>query len=835
MDRWRPLLVLTLLTLIPSLGAAVLPADADETPHVHPELWPTSASPLPADPQLEAAVEEILAGMSVEEKVGQVIQPSITDVQPEDIKTYHLGSVLNGGGGWPGDVREATPADWLALADAFWEASMDTSDGHAAIPAIWGTDAVHGHNNIVGATLFPHNIGLGATRDPALLRDVGRVTAAEMSVTGIDWNFSPTVAVARDDRWGRAYESYSEDPQVVRSLATAMIEGLQGAPGVEDFLGPRRVVATAKHFIGDGGTDHGIDQGDNLASERDLIDIHLAGYRGALAAGAQAVMASYNSWHGDKLHGHEAFLTGVLRERMGFDGMVVGDWNGHGQLPGCSNDSCPDAFNAGIDMFMVPEDWKGLYENTLAQAQDGTIPAERLDEAVRRILRVKMRAGMFEAPKPSQRELGGDFALLGSAEHREVARRAVRGSLVLLKNDGAVLPVSPGAHVLVAGDGADDIGKQSGGWTLSWQGTENDNDDFPGATSIWQGIRSAVEAAGGRATLSQDGSFDAADAPDVAIVVYGEDPYAEFQGDRQSVLYHGPEDLEILAGLGEAGVPVVSVFLSGRPLWVNPHLNASDAFVAAWLPGTEGGGVADLLFTDAEGEVVHDFTGRLSFSWPRLPTQSVLNAGQEGYDPLFPLGYGLNYASQRPLPELEVEVEGATPPTGHVYFDAAAADAGEATWTWTVAEASPALEITTLAEGEHPGARLFDWSGEDGAGEPSTTVELTGGEVLDLTREANGNLTLGFDLKVVEAPTGPFYLGIGCGEGCRGDIDMSDVAGAAPAGEWMNVRIRLRCFEEMGADLSKIDAPVRLVSEGAAEIAVARVAIQPPAGPPNCP
>ncbi len=831
MVRWRALPVLTLLVLTPLFGSTAPPAAADEKPHIHPELWPTGCGPLPVDPELEAAVGEILAGMSIEEKVGQVIQPSITEVVPEDVKTYHLGSVLNGGGGWPGEVREAAPADWLALADAFWAASMDTSDGHAAIPVIWGTDAVHGHNNIVGATLFPHNIGLGATRDPHLLRDIGRVTAAEMSITGIDWNFSPTVAVARDDRWGRAYESYSEDPEVVRTLAAAMIEGLQGAPGVEGFLGPQRVVATAKHFIGDGGTDHGIDQGDNLASERELIDVHLAGYRGALASGAQAVMASYSSWHGDKLHGHEPLLTGVLRERMGFDGMVVGDWNGHGQLPGCSNDSCPDAFNAGVDMFMVPEDWKGLYENTLAQVQDGTIPAERLDEAVRRILRVKMRAGMFDAPKPSHRELGGDFALLGSAEHREVARRAVRGSLVLLKNDGGVLPLSPGAHVLVAGDGADDVGKQSGGWTLSWQGTENDNDDFPGATSVWAGIRDAVEAAGGRATLSPDGGFDAADAPDAAIVVYGEDPYAEFQGDRQSVLYHGPEDLEILKALGEAGVPVVSVFLSGRPLWVNPHLNASDAFVAAWLPGTEGGGVADLLFTDTEGTVVHDFTGRLSFSWPRLPTQAVLNAGEPGYDPLFPLGYGLNYASRRPLPELEVDVEGATPPAGHVYFDAAAAaDAGASDWTWSVAESGPALEVTTLEGGEHPGARLFDWSGEGGA-----MVELTGGEVLDLTREANGNLTLGFDLKVVEAPTAPFHLGVGCGEGCRGDIDLSGMAGQLPAGEWANVRVRLRCFEEAGADLSKIVAPVRMASEGAAEIAVARVQILPPAGPPTCP
>lgn len=818
------------VTLAVALAVATSSPAAAAT--VHPELWPVGASPLPVDAELEAAVDALVDAMSLEEKVGQVIQASITHVTPQDVRDYHLGSVLNGGGGWPGDVREATPADWLALADAFYDASMDTSDGAAAIPVIWGTDAVHGHNNIVGATLFPHNVGLGAARDPHLVRRIGEVTAVEMSVTGIDWNFSPTVAVARDGRWGRSYESYSEDPEVVRMLGRAMIEGLQGAPGTAGFLGPSRVVATAKHFLGDGGTDRGIDQGDNRASEGELIEVHLPPYRSAVAEGVQAVMASFNSWHGHKLHGHAPLLTTVLRQRMGFDGIVVGDWNGHGQLPGCSNDSCPDAFNAGVDLFMVPEDWKGLYRNTLAQARDGVIAAERLDEAVRRILRVKMRAGLFTAGRPSERPLGGDFERLGSPEHRAVARRAVRGSLVLLKNDGGALPIAPGSHVLVAGDGAHDIGKQSGGWTLSWQGTGNSNRDFPGATSIWEGLRDAVEAAGGRATLAPDGRWEGAgdgSRPDVAVVVYGEDPYAEFQGDRGSVFYDGAGDLALLRSLREAGVPVVSVFLSGRPLWVNPHLNASHAFVAAWLPGTEGAGVADVLVAAADGSVAHDFTGRLPFSWPRSPSQAVLNAGQDDYDPLFPLGYGLSYAGRRPLAELETDVEGASPSTGYVYFDARRQAGAVSPWEWVRPEPGAGPEIGTFGD-VASGPPVFDWS-ETGSGE----VVLRGDQVLDLTREANGNLTLGIGLQVVEPPTGPVHLGIGCGEGCGGTLDVSPLLAALPRGEWAEIRVRLLCFEAVGADLSRVEAPLRLSAQGPAVLAVASVQLLPPSGPPECP
>lgn len=612
-------------------------------PQVHPELWPRVQSRLPLDPGIESRVEDILERLSTEQKVGQVIQAEILYITPEEVGQYQLGSVLVGGGGGPGNDDYAPPHEWLALADALWEASTDGRDDRLRVPVMWGVDAVHGHANVVGATIFPHNIALGATRDPQLVRRIGEVTAIEMAVTGLDWHFGPTVAVARDDRWGRTYESFSEDPEIVRTLAGAMVEGLQGTPGSESFLDESHVIATAKHFIGDGGTFGGKDQGDTRVGEQELRDVHGAGYVAAIEAGVQTVMASYSSWHGFKVHGHKGLLTDVLKRRMGFDGFVIGDYNGHGQIPGCSNDNCAAAFNAGVDMFMVPEDWKGLYHNTLAQVRSGEIPGARLDDAVRRVLRIKLRAGLFERGKPSHRRLGGKMELLGAPAHRAVARQAVRESLVLLKNDGGLLPLRRDLTVLVAGDGADDIGKQCGGWTITWQGTGNSNDDFPGATSIWAGIRDAVEAGGGRAILSPDGRTDT--PPDVAVVVFGEDPYAEFEGDRDSVEFRRDEgsDLALLERLRAAGIPVVSIFLSGRPLWVHREMDASDAFVAAWLPGTEGGGIADVIFRGADGGVQHDFLGRLSFSWPRSTGQTRVNRNDDDYDPLFPYGFGLTY------------------------------------------------------------------------------------------------------------------------------------------------------------------------------------------------
>ena len=828
------------LTMSCSPGDAREPATKKAAGTVTLTIWPELSSPLPPEPELERAIDELLTAMSLEDKVGQLIQPEINSVTPDEVRKYRLGSVLNGGGGWPGRKKSSTPADWLALADAFWQASMDTTDGGVAIPIIWGLDAVHGHGNVIGATLFPHNIGLGAAGDPDLIREIGRATAREVSVTGQDWNFGPTLAVARDDRWGRTYESYSEDPEIVRAYAAAMVEGLQGAMGDETFLDGERVIACAKHFLGDGGTEGGRDQGDSLASEAELRDVHGAGYVTALGAGVQTVMASFSSWHGAKLHGHRGLLTDVLKERMGFDGFVVSDWNAHGQVPGCSNESCANAFNAGIDMFMVPQQWKALYENTLAQVKAGEIGAERLDDAVRRILRVKMRAGLFERGKPSSRSLGGKTDHLGSAEHRAVARRAVRQSLVLLKNNGGVLPLSPGARVLVAGDGADNITKQSGGWTITWQGTGNSNDEFPGGTSIWDGIREAVEAAGGTATLSPDGSYD--ETPDVAVVVFGEEPYAEFVGDRSTVDFRPENPLALLRALRENGVPVVSVFLSGRPMWVTPELNASDAFVAAWLPGSEGAGVADVLVAAADGSVRHDFSGKLSFSWPRTPTQAAVNRGDADYDPLFAYGYGLGYGDEVEVAELSEEGAKTVARSRTVYFDGGPVApwrlfvGDDANWMVmekggvTTTQGSENLTLRSVDRERQEDARAVRWSGEAEA-----AVYIQAGEAVDLGRESNASMVLAVDLMIEEAPTDAVLVRLGCGPNCASTLDMSGLLGARDTGSWGTLRVHLSCFEKAGADMQRVDMPFGLATAGKLALRFANVRLEFGETPESCP
>lgn len=613
--------------------------------------WPHIATAVGPDATIEERISALLDRMTLEEKVGQMVQAEIQSVTPDEVRTYHLGSVLNGGGSFPDSAKGATAADWVALADAFYDASMDSTGGRVAIPVIWGIDAVHGNNNVRGATLFPHNIALGATRDPDLIQRIGEITALEVLAIGLDWTFAPTLAVVRDDRWGRTYEGYSEDPEIVREFAGRMITGLQGTVRTTDFLGATHVVATAKHFLGDGGTDGGVDRGDNLSTEQELVDIHAQGYFAALEAGVQTVMASFNSWQGEKMHANHYLLTEVLKGQLGFDGFLIGDWNGHGLVPGCSDESCPQAINAGIDMIMVPQAWQAFLANTIQAVRDSQIPESRIDDAVRRILRVKMRAGLFRDGRPSSRPYAGGAALIGAADHREVARRAVRESMVLLKNRDGLLPLPRNLHVLVAGDGADDVSAQAGGWSVTWQGTENTNADFPGATTIYAGIRDVVAAGGGRATLRVDGMFT--ERPDVAIVVFGEPPYAEMMGDLESVSFSAtqPEPLALLRRLRDQDIPVVSVFLSGRPRWVNPELNASTAFVAAWLPGTEGRGVADVLFRDPGGNVSYDFTGKLSFSWPRDPDQATVNRNDPDYNPLFPYGFGLGVTDADTLPD----------------------------------------------------------------------------------------------------------------------------------------------------------------------------------------
>ena len=604
--------------------------------------WPNAPSPLDRDGaatrSVEANVSRRLAAMSLAAKVGQMIQAEIANLTPDDTREYGLGSVLNGGGSWPNANKHAGVGDWLRLADAHHAASLASAAG---VPILWGTDAVHGHNNVLGATIFPHNIGLGAADSAALIEEIGAATAAEVAITGIDWTFAPTLAVARDDRWGRTYESYSEDPAIVSAFAARMFAGLQGRADSEGFLAANKVLATAKHFIGDGGTA-GVDQGDTVCSEEDLRDIHGQGHLRALAAGAQVVMAAFNSWNGAKLHGHRYLLADVLKRAMGFTGFVISDWNGCQQLAQDARKACAQAVNAGVDMLMVDADWHRTFAGLLDSVAAGEVAEARIDDAVRRILRVKTRAGLFGNGPPSSRPLAG--GPLAPPRHRALARRAVRESLVLLKNNHGLLPLKRALHVLVVGGHADDIGKQCGGWTLTWQGDGNANADFPNGDSILDGVRQAVAAGGGRVAFSATGVFD--ERPDVALVVFGEEPYAEGEGDLAHLAFSAtrPEPLAAVRALKARGVPVVSVFVTGRPLWINPELNASDAFVVAWLPGTEGGGVADVLFRDPAGAVRHDFHGRLSFSWPRHPAQTAVNRGDDPYDPLFPYGYGLRYA-----------------------------------------------------------------------------------------------------------------------------------------------------------------------------------------------
>ena len=828
--RTGALVTALMLALVACKGddkAAAPATAADANP------WPQVAWPLAEDAALEKRITDLIATMTVEEKVGQLVQGDIASITPDDVRKYRLGSILAGGNSDPGGRYDASPAEWLALADAFYDASMDTSQGGKAIPVIFGIDAVHGQSNIVGATLFPHNIGLGATRNPDLLRRIGEVTALETRTTGMEWAFAPTVAVPQDDRWGRSYEGYSESPEIVASYAGAMVEGLQGKVGTPGFLDGRHVIASVKHFLGDGGTTNGKDQGDTKISEADLVRIHGAGYPPAIAAGAQTVMASFNSVNGEKMHGNKPYLTDALKGRMQFGGFVVGDWNGHGQVKGCTNTDCPATINAGLDMAMASDSWKGFYETTLAAVKAGTISQARLDDAVRRILRVKFRLGLFEAGKPSTRAVGGQFALLGSVEHRDVARQAVRESLVLLKNAGGVLPLAPKQRILVAGDGANDVGKQAGGWTLNWQGTGTTRKDFPNADSIYEGIAQQAKAAGGEAILAVDGKYT--QKPDVAVVVFGENPYAEFQGDLQTLLYKPGDDadLALIKRLKAEGIPVVAVFLSGRPLWMNREINAADAFVAAWLPGSEGAGIADVLLRKADGGVQHDFKGKLSFSWPRTATQYANNVGQEGYDPLFAFGFGLTYADKGDLAALPEDsgVSGDEGATG-VFFargDAGSGMAlrlegadGQGVTVTKVPEAldGELLKVTGVDHLAQEDARRLAWSGKGEA-----VAALQSHTALDLQRESNGDVMLLTTLRVDAAPSGDAWLSVGCGTGCTARVALAPTLATLPVGQWTRVGVPLKCLAKAGADVAKLDRPWSVGTAGTMTISVSRVAL----------
>ena len=767
-------------------------------------------------------VEALLASMTLEQKVAQMIQGEIKHVTPNDIRTYGLGSVLNGGGSFPNEEKFSSLQDWVALADAYREASLDTSEGTAGIPLLWGTDAVHGHNNVIGATIFPHNIGLGAANDPELIAEIGRITSREVAATGIDWIFAPTVAVVLDDRWGRTYEGYSDRPEIVGEYAGVIVKALQS----------EGLLATAKHFIGDGGTYRGIDQGDTNVSLETLLEIHGQGYYSALDAGVTSVMASFNSWNGNKVHGDKTLLDNVLRGKLGFTGFVISDWNGVGQIPGCTNDSCAQSINAGMDMIMAPEDWKALLFNTIEQVKRGDIAEERIDEAVRRILTAKFTAGLFDAPMPSVRA-EPLLALVGSDKHREVARRAARKSLVMLKNNDSTLPISPTANVLVAGTGADSIEMQTGGWTITWQGTGNGNETFPGATSIFAGIEQAMTDTAGSAVLSVDGSFS--ERPDVAIVVFGETPYAEGQGDVETLAWQQEDqrDLGLLRKLKSQGIPVVAVLLSGRPMWMNAELNAADAFVAAWLPGSEGGAVADVLVAGADDKPRYDFAGRLSFDWPNAD----LNATDPALpvaDNLFAYGYGLSYAEPGEVGQLNEVPVGAPNKLDRLVFGGTARDpwrtfVGDSV-DWeievfgsTASTAGGNLQLKTFDRRIQEDSIELTWRGRGASG---SQVYWRSRESLDVRALASQKGYLVIDAQVVEPPSSLVSLRMDCTYPCNGEVDLTKLLQDGSLLQWQVVAIPLSCFADRGADLSKLSSPAVLFTEGSMTVRISEVSLR---------
>ncbi|HEY1725891.1 MAG TPA: exo 1,3/1,4-beta-D-glucan glucohydrolase [Steroidobacteraceae bacterium] len=833
-------------------GSAAAGGGADLSAVVHPLQWPATTRTTPLNPGIEQFVDQLLAQMSTEEKVGQLVQADIASITPQDLHQYKLGSILAGGNAAPGNDVRSPAARWLDLANAFYRASIaDPPSSHQAIPELFGIDAVHGDSRIPGATVFPQNVGLGAAGDPALIEQIGQVTAEEIAATGLDWTFAPTVAVVRDVRWGRSYESYSEDPALVASYARAMVSGLQGELGTEQYLAPRRTLATVKHFLGDGGTINGRDQFDNLSDERTLREVHAAGYPAAIEAGALTVMASYNSWHGVKMHANHALLTDVLKGRWQFPGFVVGDWNAQEELPGCTKFDCPAMLLAGVDMYMAPDSWRQIYTNLLTEVRSGSIPMARLDDAARRVLRVKSMAGLFSKGPPSERPGAGHFDQLGSVAHRAVARQAVRESLVLLKNNGHFLPLDPHTRVLVAGAGADDIGMQCGGWTIDWQGEHNTNADFPGGTSIFAGIRAAVEAAGGSATLSPDGSFQ--QRPSVAIVVFGETPYAEFEGDRETLEFspHDRTQLQILQRLNQAHIPIVSVFLSGRPMWVNRELNLSKAFVAAWLPGTEGAGIADLLFRRGDRAAGPDFTGRLSFSWPATAMPVTFSDSGAVSGAQFARGFGLSLSQSTELPRLSEDPR--IPPellVRDTYFHA-----GHVTAPWSIylSDSAGGVRLTTASQpspGDAVSVRLeapavrVSWSGH-GPG-----VFSIGGRAVDLRPNARAGAVLTVRYRLESHPRQPVRVGLSCeaphgataqidwslcGTRSGAALDLTANFNAAPIGAWQTLSIPLQCLQRAGADFSHVASPLLLSTSGAFALSVSEVRLVPGPGKPRCP
>ena len=763
-----------------------------------------------------AFVEEVLSEMTLEEKVGQTIMADLDFIKPSDLKRYPIGGILNGGNTSPNGNQRASTNEWKRLAQDFYDESTNSG---ADIPILWGTDAVHGHSNVFGATIFPHNIGLGASANEKLLEDIGAAVAEEVLATGLYWTFAPTVTVPQDYRWGRTYEGYSESPELVSKLGEAFIYGLQGRG--DQFLAPNKIIGTAKHFLGDGGTYLGVDQGDTKVSENILKDIHGTPYYSALDACIQTVMASFNSWNGSKVHGNEYLLTKVLKNQMGFDGFVVGDWNGHGQIPGCSNGSCPESLIAGVDMYMVPENWKDLYRNTLRQAENGDIPIERLDDAVRRILIVKERLGLFEGKKPSN----SPFSEVGLQHNRDISRQAVRESLVLLKNNENVLPIKQGKKVLVVGPDADSLRTQTGGWTLDWQGTNNQNKDFPNSVTFLDALKEEVGAE--NVTHVQFLNSVNAEDYDVAIVAYGEQPYAEGVGDRSNLNFSSKRHIAFLELLAENKIPTVSLFFTGRPLWVTKEINLSDAFVVAWLPGTESRGMTDVLVNGDKTN--YDFTGKLPFSWPKNTYQANLNYYDATSDPLFAYGYGLTYEDNVSVPNLD---EGEINANEQLPKIELLKGTISENFIGYIQESNlQQVQISSnkvSSQNNIVKVDLIDVNKQDDTLKLKITESdhlnsflLLSKEILNLRSFDDGYINL--RARVNETNQDIKYL-ISCGIGCTPVLDLSEFL--TKSDTFIDYSLPIKCFSNNSSlDLSKVNLPLYIATKGPLDLDLMNVEI----------
>lgn len=577
-------------------------------------------------------VSGLISSMTLEEKIGQMTQVDYRYLQDvTDINKYFLGSILSGGGSTPPTNQ---PSSWVDLYNRFQEQALKT---RLKIPLIYGIDAVHGHNNVVGATIFPHNIGLGCANDEKLIKEIAVATAVEIQATGLDWTFAPCLAVAQDERWGRTYESFSEDPDIVTKLGVATVQGYQ----MGNSLSKKSVLACAKHYVGDGNTVFGtggnnykIDRGDVVLDESELRSKYIKPFKESIKQGVGSIMISYNSWHGKKLHGHKYLINDILKQELGFKGFVVSDWAGINEIDKDYKASIIKSINAGIDMVMVPgslnpdhDSYDDFIRLAIESVKEGSIPMNRIDDAVTRILKIKKKIGLFDGPikKPQNTNM------VGSKKHRELARESVRKSVVLLKNENKLLPIGKsGKKITFVGEHADNIGYQCGGWTITWQG--GSGDITPG-TSILDAFKATI-----RDTNDISYSIDGVNIPDtdIIIAVIGEKPYSEGWGDRKS-LDLSKENKKILKRVKEKNLPYLIILVSGRPMLIEDEIKDCDAFIAVWLPGTEGAGIADVIFGD------HAPTGKLSMSWPRSMDQLPINIGDKIYNPLFPFGYGLSY------------------------------------------------------------------------------------------------------------------------------------------------------------------------------------------------